>query len=156
MKKSPNPDAPEAVAPEPEKAKPTVRVQDTTEFLPCPLTESRHRDLSVELVELQMEIQRMEEERVDLAKKIKSAHAGAAAKTSILRAGVEEANVDCRETYDFSARTYKMERLDTGETLEARTLYPYELQQNLFDDDDDDDLEDDDDQGSPDPDEDDE
>jgi hypothetical protein len=145
--------AAEAVA-EPEAPKPIpAEVVIEERRLPVAITDEQRRDLSMELVALQIEIQRKEEERVKLSAEIKSAGKDAQERTQVLRSGLADRDdVKVEITYDFDASRVIEKRVDTGEVVADRAMSWWDRQQNLPGMDGD--APDDDDSGAPDPDED--
>jgi hypothetical protein len=144
-----------AAVAEPEAPKPVpAKVEIEDRILKCAITEEERRDFSMDLVALQIEIQRKEEERVKLSAEIKSAGKDAQEMTQVLRSGmVERPDVKVEITYDFDGGRVTEKRIDTGEVISERQMSWWDRQQSLpgLDAGDDDD-----DSGSSDPDEDDE
>jgi hypothetical protein len=113
---------------------PTTQLLTVSRWLTVPLTPSEERKARTRLADGVMKKAALDEKvrllKGEIAAEMSQAVAAIKQATRALAHGADK-SVECEEIKDFKAKTYKLVRLDNGETVEERPLEDWEMQPDL-------------------------
>lgn len=112
-----------------------IREKTTKQFLRYHFTEEDLRGLAADMVQAKTEIEeaegRLTTTKKQIQAEIQEASAALDLATSKYRAGYEMRNIECREVHDFTDKTVRIYRNDSGELVRERPMTEEEQQRPL-------------------------